>query len=47
MDCRIYESDVQFLQYITRELRVVLGENTINKHITIAETTINLPGLNK
>lgn len=47
MDCRIYESDAQFLQYLTRELRVLLGENTIAKHIMISETTINLPGLNK
>ena len=47
IDCRIYESDYQFLNALTREMRIFLGENVLSKHIVINEVTLNLAGLNK
>jgi hypothetical protein len=47
IDCRICESDSQFLAALTRELRLFFGESILSKHIVIGETLINLAGLNK
>ena len=35
IDCRIYETDTQFLNALTRELRTFFGESVLSKHIII------------